>query len=136
MYIYILILSTKSWVCLGIQGHTPTAAHGKTAEVERRSEGKTAEVDMDSIEWVANQRHAVIWKSLLPFEKGIIQEPQWLHFFTLLQRNKDQKNMMSEAASLGYGAALIYTVKVWRVSRHVMRDHSFGRSNFYGDLKT
>ena len=35
-----------------------------------------------------------------------------------------------------YGAALIYTVKVWRVSRHVMRDHSFGRSNFYGDLKT
>jgi hypothetical protein len=27
--------------------------------------------------------------------------------------------MMSVGASLGYGAALIYTVKVWRVSQHV-----------------
>ena len=31
VYIYILILSLKSWVCLGIQGHTPAAAHGWSA---------------------------------------------------------------------------------------------------------
>ena len=31
VYLYILILSPKSWVCLGIQGHTPAAAHVFTA---------------------------------------------------------------------------------------------------------
>jgi len=29
VYLYILILSPRSWVCLGIQEHTPAVAHGR-----------------------------------------------------------------------------------------------------------